>query len=575
MKFLDYISINSKPTHLSRSKKSNLVYSREEAFKALNSSSVVQFVDDDGIVKIAKKLTRCSDELSKFFDYEDFVLASLYDVDGVPRIEQAIRLNKDLDTVMIMSYLYGQSYDFYAGNIFELCRIFVQLFETLGSIHKAGVIHGDIRPENIIADIHRSNIIDFDFARFVTTNAFVSVFPSSALYSTPEGVCDGYACYQSDFFQLTLVFYIMLTGKHPYLGDFSTILTERELFVEIEKSFKKAEINFDDLQKVLEKYPVLFENLKNIFSVFLQIEPKDRVIDIKCHDSFVAIKESLASRKITMDDAVFNNKLVPEKQIVLFPARMAMPHKGHIEYITRLIDLGFHVRISLQRSYVINDEDPMHKWIVMKIVARALMLRGYSTKDFSFMLTPFFETALHMGYHFMLMPDSRSIKYIASGNDGVYKYFAGKKIIDQKAVFGTSGENYEMRSWGSLLRSAVVNHDTENFKKLYALDYHDTEFGYDYISQAVMTKKDIEFIPGAVFCDFSGCGLEEISRVPRYSFLYDFIASKMSESFHGEVNIADLSHRYAKFSNPSGSFNCDVVESDFDGNNLYLRLGLV
>jgi hypothetical protein len=147
---------------------------------------------------------------------------------------------------------------------------------------------------------------------------------------------------------------------------------------------------------------------------------------------------------------------------------MGVPHRGHIDYISRVLELGFHVRISLQRSYTITRRDPYPKWLVMKMVAQSLFDRGFGPDHFDFLFTPFYRTHPELQLHFAMMPGRDDVVAIASGNPEVHALFPALPIIDQRVVFGVAGESYQTRSWGAQIRAAIRQGDQETFEALAA-----------------------------------------------------------------------------------------------------------
>lgn len=565
MDFLNYINPEMVPSHLSLSEKSNLVFSRDEAIANSYKIPVVQFLDDDGIIKIMKRVKHLEPEVSHWFDHEDGVLVKLAGIKGVPRLYEVIQSD-----IMITSYIYGQGLHELRGNIKKIMLAFCDMVTVLIDIHGRGVIYGDIRPENIIFSSDRSYLIDFDFGRIVRDREYVDCCPTSAIYLTPESNLSCRAYFSSDFFQLAVVVFFLLTGEHPYIKDVSCMQTEKDIFVALRESYVNGEIIFKPLDNILACSSDILGEFKNIISTFLKIDHRSRITDESLLSSVGRLR-CLALNMKFQDSAVSAYCRHKQREIVLFPARMAIPHKGHIEYISRLIDLGYHVKISLQRSYVIDDNDPLDKWVVMKIVSKALKLRGYAENLFSFILMPFFEKALHMYYHFAMMPDSKVIDTVASGNPEVFKYFPKKNIIDQQALFGEIDSEYVTRSWGYLLRGAVENDDKLKFEELYALSSDDADFGYEYIREMFFARQPVDFVRGNVYADMNACGYDSVFRIPRYSYLYDQVAIHLAALTGKDISISSVSSRYAEFTDGTTKIYCDVAKVKFTGEDLILH----
>lgn len=99
----------------------------------------------------------------------------------------------------------------------------IQLAEGLSAAHQAGVIHRDIKPDNlmIVADGQILKIMDFGIARSVETEAGTRLTRLDAImgtpdYMAPEQVNGVDANEQSDLYACGVVLYEMLTGKLPF-----------------------------------------------------------------------------------------------------------------------------------------------------------------------------------------------------------------------------------------------------------------------------------------------------------------------------------------------------------------------
>ncbi|WP_161304578.1 protein kinase, partial [Streptomyces sp. SID5785] len=92
---------------------------------------------------------------------------------------------------------------------------------ALGSAHRAGFVHRDMKPENVlIGDDGRVKVADFGLVRAVdtVTNTTGSVL-GTVSYLAPEQIEDGTATPSVDVYACGVVFYEMLTGGKPHSGD--------------------------------------------------------------------------------------------------------------------------------------------------------------------------------------------------------------------------------------------------------------------------------------------------------------------------------------------------------------------
>lgn len=92
--------------------------------------------------------------------------------------------------------------------------------EGLGAAHAAGLIHRDVKPENVlIADDGRIKIGDFGLARAVTTSTSTGTLIGTVGYLSPELVLGNQADARSDIYSVGIMLYEMLTGQQPYDGE--------------------------------------------------------------------------------------------------------------------------------------------------------------------------------------------------------------------------------------------------------------------------------------------------------------------------------------------------------------------
>ncbi|MEB8340422.1 Stk1 family PASTA domain-containing Ser/Thr kinase [Streptomyces endophyticus] len=92
---------------------------------------------------------------------------------------------------------------------------------ALGAAHRAGFVHRDMKPENVlIGDDGRVKVADFGLVRAVdtVTNTTGAVL-GTVSYLAPEQIENGTATASVDVYACGVVFYEMLTGGKPHAGE--------------------------------------------------------------------------------------------------------------------------------------------------------------------------------------------------------------------------------------------------------------------------------------------------------------------------------------------------------------------
>lgn len=115
-------------------------------------------------------------------------------------------------------------------NLMEGLDIAIQIASALAAAHQAGIVHRDVKPENVmLRKDGYVKVLDFGLARpterpdvsteaATIVNTEVGVIVGTASYMSPEQARGQRVDGRSDIFSLGMVIYEMVAGRSPFLG---------------------------------------------------------------------------------------------------------------------------------------------------------------------------------------------------------------------------------------------------------------------------------------------------------------------------------------------------------------------
>lgn len=139
----------------------------------------------------------------------------------------------DSSPYLVMEYLDGQPLHLLLERESPLdmgraLHIAIQVSEGVGQAHERGIVHRDVKPENVLivtrgSDPNFVKVLDFGIARLLWDKETVAtkaglVF-GTARYISPEGASGDATDARSDVYSIAILTYQLLTGRVPFEGD--------------------------------------------------------------------------------------------------------------------------------------------------------------------------------------------------------------------------------------------------------------------------------------------------------------------------------------------------------------------
>ena len=197
-----------------------------------------------------------------------------------------------------MEYIHGRTLaqiirdreDMPLGRTLELMA---ELCDGLAFAHRAGIIHRDVKPANIMVDEQGSlKILDFGIARLAESAGMTQAgaMIGTLNYMSPEQVTGLPADHRSDIFAVGLVFYELLAQKEAYPGSISTGILHRILHSEPVPLAEACPDLDEDVIRIVgraiekdanRRYQELTEMRRQILTVRAHVEAGDEVTRVR------------------------------------------------------------------------------------------------------------------------------------------------------------------------------------------------------------------------------------------------------------------------------------------------------
>jgi serine/threonine-protein kinase len=191
-------------------------------------------LDRDVAIKVLNYDFANEQDLKKRFQREALSATSLTH----PHIVNIFDVGEDEELhYLVMEYIEGQTLKKYIQTNGPLpvqlaVKIMRQLVSAIANAHHNGIIHRDIKPQNILMDAEGNvKITDFGIAMALSATAHTKTnsIIGTVHYLSPEQARGGMATKKSDIYSLGIVFYELLTGELPFSAETAVAIALKHL----------------------------------------------------------------------------------------------------------------------------------------------------------------------------------------------------------------------------------------------------------------------------------------------------------------------------------------------------------
>ena len=219
-----------------------------------------KFTHEKYVVKVLPK--RKFGILARELLYNEVLILRYLDYPGILKFIDFFNSKSKL--YIVMEHINGVELLAKAGddklNEEELQKVVFQLLKILRYIHSVGVVHRDIKLENImITKMHEVVLIDFGLSAFSFPSGIMKDPCGTFIYSAPEIVLKQGYNFSVDMWSLGVVIFILVTGKPPFYDHERSKVLEQ--IIELEPNFQdKVWVNYsshilDFIKSLLDKNP--------------------------------------------------------------------------------------------------------------------------------------------------------------------------------------------------------------------------------------------------------------------------------------------------------------------------------
>ena len=241
-------------------------------------------------VKVLKKEFTDNTDISQKFKKEATAIANLSDMNIVNVLDVGHEENENMD-YFVMEFVDGKTLkDIIISNgkigWSTAVAISIQVAKALDCAHRNGIIHRDVKPQNILITEHGDvKVTDFGIAKSATSSTITNTttIMGSAHYLSPEQAKGTFIDFRTDLYSLGIVLYEMVTGKLPFEGESPVTIALKHIQEEALEPKKVNDFIPESLNnfimKAISKEPILrYQSVKEMIVDLQKIKANPNTI---------------------------------------------------------------------------------------------------------------------------------------------------------------------------------------------------------------------------------------------------------------------------------------------------------
>lgn len=175
-----------------------------------NDKYAVKIIDKRNFGSLEKEHFRAEINILKMINHPNIV--ETYDIYETPEtISIVTELVEDGE---LLNYILGRP----CFQDDEIRHLFSQLFSCAMYLHEHGIVHSDIKPENILYNktTKQIKLIDFGLSKILLPNKKSEVVDGTISYVSPEALASNTYCAESDVWSIGVIMYLLAYGRLPF-----------------------------------------------------------------------------------------------------------------------------------------------------------------------------------------------------------------------------------------------------------------------------------------------------------------------------------------------------------------------